>query len=671
MTWTKQRHRLSILLIVVGLALGMVSVSHAQRFVRPINSIPELVASNPNDPHTNVFIPQGPTGPGLFYQWRKNDGTTTNSNLSVLGTDWPGASGRWHNIPIAQGSITGISNSGTNGFAVVNTLADLKNIPGNLGIGMVYIRGHSQAYDWGQGFFSRVDDCSVPDDDGLTSVHGNDALTCWTRENRFPWSGTPVQYAGGTVTRTIINTVSEHLSTQGGGTVIITDGSWDIDTSNGPILGHSNVSIVGMASALLVGDGVGDMFNWTNINNAAILQIGISNVVNGVVLRGATNVLIGGNPISDVGDGVLQYGGDNVRIEHNIFSVVTNGVHFSLDGAVKVTGGSLIGNTFSGMLGSNVLEDAGATDGYRQFDSGTILKLTQLLSAIQMGTNVVLRVGTGTPEGVVTADPSSIFLRRDTGDVYRKASGTGNTGWVLNTGAVTGPAGSDTQVQFNDGGVFGADVDFTWDKINNQLTVQKDGDSTITIPLKLINNALDTGSNNGIQMDYILASTVAQNIVAGSLRIEKSQPWTGTASTRDSQFNLFLRRDGSSVSIFLVNSAGDTKISGSLILTPSSLQSLAAGTALTLNAGKIRVEGSGGAVTCTATPSIADGTDGQIVYILGTSDVNTWTIQDQGGLGSSNIELGAATRVLGKGDILCLMFDTTDSVWYEVSVSNN
>lgn len=353
-------HRISLLPIVLWLVLGVSALSHAQRFVRPINTIDALIASNPNDPHTNVFIPQGPGGPGIFYQWRKNDTTATNDNQSVLGTDWPGAVGRWLKIPIQQGSVggnTGISNPGTNGFAVVNTLADLRNIPGNLGIGMVYIRGHSQAYDWGQGFFSRVDDCSTPDDDGLTSAHGNDELTCWTRENRFPWSGTPVQYAGGTVTRTLINTVSQYLSTQGGGTVFITDGQWAIDTTNGPIILRNSVSIAGSASAVLVGDGYGTMFAGTNIHNAQILEVGISNVVNGVEIRGGTNILIGGNSFFKVGDGVRQYGGDDVRIEVNRFAEITNGIHFSLDGATQVTHASTIGNTYSGVVNQEILED--------------------------------------------------------------------------------------------------------------------------------------------------------------------------------------------------------------------------------------------------------------------------------------------------------------------------
>jgi hypothetical protein len=45
--------------------------------------------------------------------------------------------------------------------------------------------------------------------------------------------------------------------------------------------------------------------------------------------------------------------------------------------------------------------------------------------------------------------------------------GAGNLSWV----AAAGVAGSDTYVQFNDGGVFGADSGFTYDKVTGTLTV--------------------------------------------------------------------------------------------------------------------------------------------------------------------------------------------------------
>lgn len=41
-----------------------------------------------------------------------------------------------------------------------------------------------------------------------------------------------------------------------------------------------------------------------------------------------------------------------------------------------------------------------------------------------------LYVGSGSPEGVVTAAPGSRYTDTATGDSYSKRTGTGNTGWV-------------------------------------------------------------------------------------------------------------------------------------------------------------------------------------------------------------------------------------------------
>jgi len=46
---------------------------------------------------------------------------------------------------------------------------------------------------------------------------------------------------------------------------------------------------------------------------------------------------------------------------------------------------------------------------------------------------VALRVGTGTPESVVTGNVGDLFIRTDGGAstvLYVKESGTGNTGWI-------------------------------------------------------------------------------------------------------------------------------------------------------------------------------------------------------------------------------------------------
>lgn len=46
-------------------------------------------------------------------------------------------------------------------------------------------------------------------------------------------------------------------------------------------------------------------------------------------------------------------------------------------------------------------------------------------------TELSIKRGAGSPEGVVTSNPGSIYLNSSGGPPYYKNSGTGNTGWVL------------------------------------------------------------------------------------------------------------------------------------------------------------------------------------------------------------------------------------------------
>ena len=57
--------------------------------------------------------------------------------------------------------------------------------------------------------------------------------------------------------------------------------------------------------------------------------------------------------------------------------------------------------------------------------SGDIIRMQQV------GTDVARINGAGSPEGVVSANPSSLFHDTTNGNVYIKHSGTGNTGWVI------------------------------------------------------------------------------------------------------------------------------------------------------------------------------------------------------------------------------------------------
>jgi len=101
---------------------------------------------------------------------------------------------------------------------------------------------------------------------------------------------------------------------------------------------------------------------------------------------------------------------------------------------------------------------------------------------------------------------------------------------------------------------------------------------------------------------------------------------------------------------------------------PSTTQNITAGGGITATNPLMRVQGSGGAVTITATPSIADGTDGQLVRLQGDSDTNTLLIQDESVLTGSGVMMRSGNDCnLGKGDMLLLSYDLGDDIWYSAS----
>ena len=102
---------------------------------------------------------------------------------------------------------------------------------------------------------------------------------------------------------------------------------------------------------------------------------------------------------------------------------------------------------------------------------------------------------------------------------------------------------------------------------------------------------------------------------------------------------------------------------GRTIHTPTVTQTLSAANPIVVDAGVVKVAGSGGAVTLTSTPTIANGSEGEIIVIQGTDSTNTLTVQSESMLASTNLILNTAKRTLGAGDRLVLRFDGTN--WRE------
>lgn len=83
----------------------------------------------------------------------------------------------------------------------------------------------------------------------------------------------------------------------------------------------------------------------------------------------------------------------------------------------------------------------------------------------------------------------------------------GDGTWATPAGAGGSPSGSNTQIQFNDFSAFGGDVDFTWDKIGNDLSL---GGTDTGITLKTITNEPAAPSSGNI---HIYAKSIAGRVL--------------------------------------------------------------------------------------------------------------------------------------------------------------
>lgn len=107
---------------------------------------------------------------------------------------------------------------------------------------------------------------------------------------------------------------------------------------------------------------------------------------------------------------------------------------------------------------------------------------------------------------------------------------------------------------------------------------------------------------------------------------------------------------------------------------PSATASIVAATGITVTNRIMRVQGSGGPVTITATPHISDKftVDGFELILEGRDDTNLVTLQDEVNLPGSGLHLeDTLDKTLGKGDILRLIYNATDRCWYQSAPMTN
>ncbi len=190
--------------------------------------------------------------------------------------------------------------------------------------------------------------------------------------------------------------------------------------------------------------------------DAITLTDNVTRLDNKLAAMDATDTSLG-NLISTV-SGDLNTHEENTSNPHNVTATQA--------GALPATGGTLTGQLTIDKSGENKLTIANTVSGnpilqllaggvnsayfyfdralsYAKIKAGAIDAIAfstttgnvQIVNSIESLNGIVLKItsGSGSPEGVVTANVGSLYLRSDGGTtttLYVKTSGTGNTGWV-------------------------------------------------------------------------------------------------------------------------------------------------------------------------------------------------------------------------------------------------
>jgi hypothetical protein len=236
-----------------------------------------------------------------------------------------------------------------------------------------------------------------------------------------------------------------------------------VATSTANLGNVANVTILGgNANFVLTTDGTG-VLSWTNGSAIANVAAGGANTQ----VQYNDNGILGGNPgmtfneltSTLTANNFVATSTANLGDASNVTVLGgTNGYYLQTDGAGNLTWGPGSNSTGNGSVaGANTQVqfndegNFGAVAGFTFNKTSTTLTANNIVasSTANLGAVGNVTILGGTANFVLTTD------------------GTGNLSW--GNGGLANVAGSNTQIQFNDGGVFGANAGFTFDKTDGWL----------------------------------------------------------------------------------------------------------------------------------------------------------------------------------------------------------
>jgi endosialidase-like protein len=384
-----------------------------------------------------------------------------------------------------------------------------------------------------------------------------------------------------------------------------------------------------------------------------------------VLVRGGT----GGNSSGNGGSLTLQGGNGNTTNGNGADVIIVGGLSANVGqpGGVSITGGAAGGSAANGGsitltataagsgTGGNISNTCGngastGAGGAFSVTTGNGAGSNQNAGAITLATGT--RTGSGTAN-LSLATNGSTRITIDAVGAWNMAGTTpGSSGQVFTSNgsgsaptwqaaASTSPAGSDTQIQFNNAGAFGADADLTWASSTNTLELGSSGTAGII-----------SGNTGALTIRGGLNSNVGQNItVSGrSATTGNNNGGSGTFRAGNSAGS------GTPGDVALTAGASGGAAQGGQASVTGGAGGTAGGGVVAI-AGGVGGNGGGGAVTVTGGASVTTGNGGNVTIAGGAAGSGT-----NGNGGSTVVRSGAKDGAGGNGDVTLRVGTSTDSL---------
>lgn len=219
------------------------------------------------------------------------------------------------------------------------------------------------------------------------------------------------------------------------------------------------------------------------------------------------------------------------------------------------------------------------------------------------------------------------------------------SGYSLTTLATSSPAGNDTYVQFNDGGSFGAQSSFTFDKSNSRLSVTHINAATAltasqVVPASGVGGIVTVQGDVKLSGNDIIASDDSYSIqLQGSSDVKVGGDLTVGGND--------IKAGDGAIALTLSSTTGDVAVAGDLTVTGNDIKSSTGATAITLAGASVIIPGdltvNGAMVTANTTNlEIKD----SVIGLGFASGSVAQTVGDRGWIGG----LAGVNNVMNKWD---------------------